>query len=245
MPTEQQDHPLIDGSTVRIYRNGNHQYWTDDDPIKRQSVTTLIEHVDGGAFGAGKGWAIKEIRKDYLEQGEGAIPRFDIPDILSNKARDEGNKLHSDIDKYIQTSGGHIAEENPAFLAWHRAMANHIYLDSEVFIYNPSMQYGGTVDQVALIGDDIVIQDVKSVDPESWAKHGSAYRKDKDHSQVAAYVMALRQLESRYKAIRGEMVYVLRDGSGVFTEEVDFNRGVSLFELSKKIKEIKGSKELK
>ena len=232
---EQQDHPLANGSTMRIYRNGNHQYWTDDDPIKRPSVTSLIAYVDGGAFGAGKGWAVREIRKHYLEQGEGGRPNFDIPDMLSAKARNEGNKLHSDIDKYIKTSGGHIAEENPAFLAWHRAMANTIYLDSEVFTYHPALNYGGTIDQVALVGDDIVVQDVKSVDPESWAKHGSQYRWAKDQTQTTAYIMALRQSGSRYKAVKGEIVYVLRDGSGVFTEEVHITTGMALFSSSRQI----------
>jgi hypothetical protein len=58
MPTETQNHPLSDGSTVNINRNGNHQYWVDDGP-KMWSVTSLVKHISGDTFGVGSNWALK------------------------------------------------------------------------------------------------------------------------------------------------------------------------------------------
>ena len=93
-----------------------------------------------------------------------------------------------------------------------------------------------------MVGDKIIIQDVKSVDPESWAKHGSKFRKGKDWGQVAAYITALQAMNSKYKTPHAQIVYVMRDGSGVAIEDVDLNMGFQLFKASMKLYEL--NKEL-
>lgn len=234
MAIEQQDHPLSDGGTMTIYRDGNHRYWTNEDTTKRPSVTTLIGHVSGDTFGAGVGWATKQTK---LHNDP------DAPRAVGEQARKEGEQLHKDISDFIDTSGGAIAE-TPAFNAWHRTMGNLIFLASEQFVYHPTLKYGGTLDQIALDGDKIIIQDVKSVDPESWAKYGSNYRKGKDWAQVAAYITALNKqaMNSKYQALYAQIVYVMRDGSGVAIEDVDLSLGFFLFRASMELYEL--NKEL-
>jgi hypothetical protein len=221
--TEQQDHPLADGSTLTIYRDGKHRYWTDEDKVKRPSVSTIVSYVDGNSFDAAVGWATKLMRETndpYAAKKSGEQSRL------------LGSQLHDEIDKYIRR--GDIAE-NPAFMSWYKAVGNLQFLAAEQFVYHPTLKYGGTLDQVALDGDKIIIQDVKSVDSASWAKYGSNNRKGKDWAQVAAYVTALNKqaMNSKYQALYAQIVYVMRDGSGVAIEDVDLNMGLHLFKASR------------
>ena len=219
--TEQQDHPLADGSTLTIYRDGKHRYWTDEDKIKRPSVSTIASYVDGNSFDVAVGWATKLMRETndpYAAKKSGEQSRL------------MGNQLHDEVDNYIKN--GDIAE-NPAFMAWYKAVGNLQFLASEQFVYHPALQYGGTLDQVCADGDRITIQDVKSVNPESWAKYGSSLRKAKDWAQVSAYLTGLNQMNSAYKTRYAQIVYVMRDGSGVAIEDVDLNMGFRLFKASR------------
>ena len=233
MAIEEMEHPIMSGEgVITIYRDGNHRYWTLDDTTKRPSVTSVIGHVSGDTFGAGVGWATKQTK---LHNDP------DAPKRVGEQARQEGEQLHKDISNFIDTSGGAIAE-SPAFNAWHKAMGNPIFLGSELFIYHPTLKYGGTLDQVALDGDKIIIQDVKSVDPESWAKYGAKLRRAKDWAQVSAYITALQAMNSKYTTPHAQIVYVMRDGSGVEIEDVDTNIGFNVFKASMTLYEL--NKEL-
>ena len=223
---EQQDHPLDNGSTVRIYRNGNHKYWTDEDNTKRSSASTIVSYVDGNSFDVAVGWATKLMRETndpYAAKKSGEQSRL------------MGNQLHDEVDNYIKN--GDIAE-NPAFMAWYKAVGNLQFLAAEQFVYHPTLKYGGTLDQIALDGDKIIVQDVKSVSPESWAKYGSSLRKAKDWSQVSAYITALQGMGSVYKTPHAQIVYVMRDGSGVAIEDVDLDMGFRLFKASMTLYEL-------
>lgn len=223
MTTEQQDHPLADRSTLTIYRDGKHRYWTDEDKIKRPSVSTIVSYVDGNSFDAAVGWATKLMRETndpYAAKKSGEQSRL------------MGSQLHDEVDKYIKH--GDIAE-NPAFMSWYKAVGNLQFLAAEQFVYHPTLKYGGTLDQIALDGDKIIVHDVKSVSPESWAKYGSSLRKAKDWAQVSAYITALQGMGSIYKTPHAQIVYVMRDGSGVAIEDVDLNMGVNLFKASRKL----------
>ena len=62
MPTETQSSLLFDGRRISISRNGNHQYWIEGEDDRMSSVTTMLGHLDSGAFGAGLGWGLKRGR---------------------------------------------------------------------------------------------------------------------------------------------------------------------------------------
>ena len=224
MPTETQQHPLADGSSVEISRNGNHQYWFGDGP-KMKNVTGLIGHVDGDGFGAGMGWALKMARENGGD--------LNAPRLLSKQSADIGNQLHEAIDGYIKT--GTISED-PLFMAWYAEHQHMDWLGSEKFLIHPEMQYGGTVDALALNSlNDTVIHDWKTVEPDSWHKYGDTLRRYKDWAQLAAYSHALEGMGSMWVPAEGYVTYVLRDGSEAVTVEADLELGMKLFQASREL----------
>ena len=226
MPTESQIHPLKDGS-LTIYKDGRHQYWTDDDTTKRPSVTTLTSYLSGDSFSAGVGYAVKQLNM-------GVDPKAATKD-----AAEEGNQLHADIETFIKSDGRTMAE-NPLFTSFYHELGNLNWIASELFVYNPELLYGGTVDGIVLSGD-AQIWDFKTVNPESWEKYGSSLRKVKDSAQLAGYALALGSMSSIYDIGQGYIAYILRDGSAVAVEPVDLEWGKRLFLKSKSVyEEIRG-----
>jgi hypothetical protein len=226
MATETQTHPLQSGSTLMISRNGNHQYWVEGGPRVR-NVTTLLKHVEGDTFGIGMNWALKLVREN---NGDLNVPRQ-----VSKESVDVGNRLHKAIDQYIKK--GVVNEEDPLFLSWFHAIGkNTEWLASERFLFHSGLRYGGTLDAVSMQADgEVVIHDLKTVEPESWAKYGSSLRINKDSAQLAAYADALTQMGSIWAPSSGYITYVRRDGSGAEVVEVDLERGSKLFGVSREL----------
>ena len=228
MPTETQQHPLTSGY-VAISRNGNHQYWIDDGP-KMRSVTSLVKHVEGDTFGVGLNWGLKIARENGGD--------LDAPRRLSKEALDGGVKLHDAVDTYIKH--GTISED-PVFMSWYNALGDEPWLASEVFLYHPTLQpgYGGTADALSYdihkYPSGMTLYDWKTVDQNSWQKHGSRLRINKDSAQLAAYADALITMGSAYAPTRGCIAYVMRDGSGVEVEDVDLEYGGKLFRASREL----------
>jgi hypothetical protein len=234
MAIETQEHllqaRLTGDDTLTISRNGNHQYWTHQG-TKVPSVTTMATHVDEGSFGAAMGWTLNQIKDNGGDLG--------APNRISKQAMEDGNQLHAAIDAYIQN--GTIAEGNPLFIAWlHEVGEKHDWLDSEQFIYHEKGLFGGTLDALSRDKeyphrDDSIssmVWDWKTVDPKSWAKHGSTFRHAKDSAQLAAYASALQHMGSIYVPTRGCIAYIMRDASAVVVEEVDLAWGWRLFQAS-------------
>jgi len=226
MASETQQHPLVDGSTVTISRNGNHQYWIDNGP-KMKSVTTMLRHLEGDTFGVGLNWGLKVVRENNGD--------MDAPKRLNATSIAVGNALHEAVDAYIQH--GTIDEEDQLFLAWFQAIGEPTdWLASERFLYHPALQYGGTLDSVSMNADgEVVIHDLKTVEPQSWARYGSTLRINKDSAQLAAYADALTAMGSIWSPTKGCITYVLRDGSGAEVVEVDMERGSKLFQASREL----------
>ena len=221
--SDPQQHPLIDGSSVSISRNGNHQYWIGDSGPKMRSVTGLISHIEGDTFGVGLNWGLKMVRE---HGGDLNAPRR-----INKESVDIGNHLHEAVDTYIKH--GTISED-PVFMAWHNRLGEEDFLASERFLYHPDLLYGGTVDAISMDrSGDIAIHDWKSVEPGSWAKYGSSLRINKDTAQLSAYADALTQMGSVWAPSTGSITYVLRDGSGAEVVEVDLERGSKLFQASR------------
>ena len=238
MPDTQQ-HPLKNKSFFTIHVNGNHQYWTDDDLVKRPSVTGLSAFTDSDAFGAGMGYAIKEAE----ETGNPQEARVQV-----KLAIDIGTDFHSHVDNYIKT--GAISED-PVFMCWYNEIAvNREFIASETLVYHPSLKYGGTADAFSLeaLGPDgedkVVLWDWKTVNRDSWEKvegygpnrgkqRGSSLRWIKDHAQVAGYAKCLKALDSVLEVDAAFICYVMRDGSYAVTELVDLAFGERVFDISR------------
>ena len=217
MPTESQLHPLRDGSSIEIFVNGLHQYWTEHDQVKRPSVSALTGHVDRDAFGAGQGYAIKQMNL-------GLDPRKSTKD-----AAEEGSKLHKDIDNFIKSDKKIIAEENNLFVKWHQELGDKEWITTERYVFNPELLYGGTLDAIGITATSSQLYDWKTVNPDSWHKYGSDLRKAKDSAQIAGYALALESMGSAFDVDQAFIAYILRDGSGVELEKVDLDWGRELF----------------
>jgi len=226
MSTITQQHPLVDGTTVEISRNGRHQYWVGDGP-RMPSVTGLAKYIDGGdAFGAGMNWALKVVREN---KGNLNAPRK-----MTRDATEMGNNLHEAIDNYI--TDGTITEDDPLFLAWFQIGQTLQLVEAERFLYHPRMQYGGTADAFSLSSSGgLAIHDWKTVNPDSWHKYGPSLRINKDSAQLAAYADALRAMGSIWVPNRGYLTYVLRDGSAAVVVEADLRHGLELFKASRNL----------
>jgi hypothetical protein len=61
-----QNHPLANGRTVRISRDGIHQYWVGDNGPKMKSVTGMLRHIDGGKFEISMNWTRKKINESIF-----------------------------------------------------------------------------------------------------------------------------------------------------------------------------------
>jgi hypothetical protein len=112
-----------------------------------------------------------------------------------------------------------------------RAIGTHWdWLATEVFLYYPTLLYGGTLDAIS---SGQAVWDWKTKDPDSYGLYGGSL---KDHAQVASYAMALREMGSTYAPVFANIAYVMRDGSGVDVVEVDLEAGMALFLQSRKMK---------
>jgi len=227
--TTTQQHPLADGTSVAISRDGRHQYWVGEKGPKMRGVTGLLGHVDSDSFGAGMGWGLKIAR----EHGGDLDTALNAPRQATKEAQDVGTQLHEAIDSFI--SNGTV-DENPLFLAWHAAHRDTDWLGSERLIVHPEMQYGGTADALSLDGQgNVVLHDWKTVEPKSWHRHGNSLRKFKDFAQVSAYAHALEGLSSIWVPTKGYITYVLRDGSEAVVVEADLTLGLQLFRASREL----------
>ena len=188
MVSETQTHRLFNGGSMEIERNGRHQYRVENGDWK-PSVTTMIDHLDAGAFGFGANWTRKlaryamfpeleeledtrreEHRKqtgdnarkeeiDRIQESrlasepmithsyEDLLAYVDTAMNVSKSAREEGTKLHEAIEAYINTR--EIDESNLAFTSWLKEFSTKTFLATELFCYNPELQYGGTIDGIA------------------------------------------------------------------------------------------------
>jgi hypothetical protein len=229
---ETQEHPLKGGTTLTVHVNGLHQYWTDDDPIKRPSVTGLAGFTDSNAFGAGMGYAIK------LAEMSGNPREAREQSAIDRKA---GEEFHAHVDNFIRH--GTISED-PVFLCWYNEVGmNREWLASETLVYHPE-KYGGTADAISLEAPDAgspartVLWDWKTVGRDSWEKidkgqqRGSSLRWMKDHAQVAGYAQALQAMGSAYEIDAAYICYVMRDGSYTVTEPVNLQFGGRVFTAS-------------
>jgi hypothetical protein len=227
MSAETQAHPLANGKTLNISRDGNHHYWIDGGD-KVRSVTGMVQHVEGDSFGSGMGWAIKVIRESG---GDTNAPRK-----RTQESQEAGTTLHATIEAYIKH--GTITEDNPLFLSWFKQGQSTGWIPqaSERFVYHPGMLYGGTLDAMSVSSSGcLAIWDFKTVESGSWHKYGDSLRRNKDWAQLAAYAEALRAMNSVWIPMHGYITYVLRDGSATITVEADLKRGLQLFKASREL----------
>ena len=222
MPTETQQHPLVNAS-LSISRNGRHQYWVDDGP-KVSSVTSLTAHVDGDKFGVGVNWAVKLVR----DSGD-----LEAPKRMSQESASIGTVLHNDIDRFIKT--GAIAE-NPLFSAWYSTIGQRFdWVASEIFIYHPTELFGGTIDAISLNPNDsggCIVWDWKTKERPSYEKYGGYLH---EQAQIAGYAAALRAMGSVYIPTKACIGYIMRDGLSTDTVDVDLPYATRLFMLSKEL----------
>lgn len=245
MPTEAQEHIAVDGSTLTIFRNGNHQYWSDRYPDlgKVPGATSLTGHVDSGSqmFGAGKGYAVKQIRNNGGD--------LSAPDAHTKRSIEAGTAFHDEVDRYIKEG---LVSESPEFLAWFHTLGESTkWVASESFVICSSWDggFGGTIDalaQEAAVQVDsrslVTLYDWKTLEEDHWNAYGSSLRKPKDTAQIGAYVWALRSMPSKWWPSKAYVAYVVRgENAACHVEEVNIDLGIELFTASYSMHQLRES----
>ena len=232
-----QEHPLKDGGADLLERNAGHMYRRiagSNQPPEFPGVSGIVKYVESfdSGFGAGQGWATKLIRES---RGDYGLPRR-----AGDEGRDMGVQLHGEVDAFIK-SEGKTAATSPMFASW-RDVVDPLFkwLASELFLVDEELGFGGTCDSIGRNQDtgELTIIDLKTVDPVSWQRYGSKHKRETNSAQLAAYASGLHRLNSTFAPERGFIVYVLRDGSGTFLEEVDFDRGYKFFMAAKQMHDL-------
>ena len=211
---EKQEHPLADGGSMVVYRDGRHRYYDEEAHVACPSVTTTLVHLDP-PFGAGVGWAKNEMAKGI------------DPSATSAEARKLGNELHKAIDEYIKD--GTVDESNLAFSAWFKEFSRTEWVASEQFVLSSGEHglFGGTLDAISMDKDgELVLHDWKS--KSSFREVGR-----KDMAQIGGYYLGLKSMGSAYLPQKAVISYVLRDGSGLHNIPVNLEYCVELFKSAR------------
>lgn len=83
-----------------------------------------------------------------------------------NRAADKGTSVHNAIENWIKFGIEDIQPEHrgyfDGFLEWWEKSGPIIVVGSEVRMYHKLMRYGGTIDLLAYIGDELTLVDYKS-----------------------------------------------------------------------------------
>tara|TARA_R100000963_G_C4635539_1_gene99748 strand:- start:233 stop:907 length:675 start_codon:yes stop_codon:yes gene_type:complete len=212
MSTESQVHPLKNGS-LTIYRNGKHQYWTNEDETKRPGVTSIAKLADGDMFSVGSNWATKIIR-----ESDGDV---DAPRRVGDEARDIGAKLHTDIDNFINRKG--TAEENKLFVHWlNHCVGHRKWLASEQLVISEG-SYGGTTDAFSDEESGLCLWDWKTVTSQREPYKSTI-------AQMGGYTKALREMGSIYAPDIAYVGMISRDATWSELYPVDLVEAVELFE---------------
>ena len=227
-----QDHILRYGGKMKVQRKDtttplwtSHKYSIKEN-LWVPSVSSLTGHIDGNTFNIAAGWATKLIRDSGGD--------IDAVKNYNDKALEDGNRLHAQIEDYILSKryGGKekIAEE-PMFMAWYEEMKDFDFIAAESFVYHSS-GYGGTIDAIGIDPEDgaLVAFDWKTKKPgENLPKTPSW---PKDMAQLSAYIGALNDMDSAWLPERGIVCYVTRDGERSYQRNIDYELGLELFESS-------------
>ena len=223
--------------TKKIGANEVHKYMVTgldgQTGAELSSVTALNKHTEGDTFGVAVNWATKLIR----ESGN-----FNAPNEDTAKSIASGNALHECIERYIKSNGKEIDEENDMFTAWLKDVGSkHNWLASEVFLYHPVLNYGGTADAISIDAETMepVIWDWKTKNRNTYERYGPSLSY-KDHAQLAAYANALDNMGSIYTPTKGNLVYIMRDGSYADVVPVDLQLSTEIFGLSARMAHLAG-----
>jgi hypothetical protein len=228
---EEQLHPIADGTKLRISRTTvkhgrgeSHEYRVNNGP-PLNGVTKITKFCEGDGFGAGKGFAVKEIRDSGGD--------LKAPDRVSGEAADLGNNLHRSIDNYITDQI--VDEEDDIFMAWFRTFGEYDWLTSERFVCHPK-GFGGTIDAIAREDDGtIAVYDWKTRKRDTYERNGP-YAGEK--AQISAYAKALQAMGSNWAPTKAYIVYVMRDGSYAERVEVDIEKYWRLFRAAKIVADV-------
>lgn len=176
---------------VGLFRDQHHRYyWAGEGPMI--SATTAIGVLDKPAV---VGWAKREVAKSavrnlpalvqmVLEGGPDAAARWlqGIPDFKRDKAANLGSRVHHLAEQIVRGESPEIEPiEAPFVVAYQNFLRERfpIFLMVEEMVCSLRYGYGGTLDAIARIGDDVWLLDIKT---------GGAY--EETALQLAAYARA-------------------------------------------------------
>ena len=223
-----QEHETLDGKIIQIAMNNinnTHKYRVKEPRMKNfsefsKSVSSVVQAIDVGAFGAGVRYAISEAKK---------TGKPDQANDTTQESIDLGTALHKRIEDYIRY--GSIDTDDQTFMNWYDTVGKDTnWVATEVFCYDSTFGYGGTIDALSFDGTTYTIWDWKT-------KNTNTYRRNwyypKDRAQLAGYARALMNMESKYYPVmEAKIAYVMRDSDLVEVQSFNIGQYITLFESS-------------
>ena len=220
-----QEHKTLDGKVLKIAmydNNGSHKYSLKEPHQEKfgelsPSVTSLIKRIDD-SFSAGRACTIYEAKRTGVPEQAS---------LTSEEAIKSGIAFHQRVEDYINY--GTIDPDDDMFMAFYKEIGKDTnWVASEVFCYDRTFNYGGTIDAISFDGVQYTVWDFKT-------KNDKTYRRNwyypKDRAQLSAYARALMNMQSSYYPVmEAKIVYVMRDSPLVEVQSFNLGDYISLFE---------------
>jgi hypothetical protein len=220
---------------------GSHRYQVIGDPAIDEekllpSCSTIAKYADSGGGDGLIHWAL-DAYEETNQKNAFAYYR--------EVAADTGNKLHAEIHEFIAKKIADKKHEpktqSPLFWSWYSSMHERgvQWIGAEVMVYNRELQYGGTIDAIALVDGKYTLFDWKTTT--QLSKNGKKkYYSRADHAvQVAGYLMALHNEEVNFVQ-SAYVVYIYRDTNEVEWRKVDIASATTAFRACNTLYDIKG-----
>jgi hypothetical protein len=224
--------------------NGNHRYVVEGVEGSLPSCSTISKHIGSTSADPLIYWGAKLA----LETG-----RVDAFKDSGKASTDVGTAFHAEIQHFIEKQK---MPKNPSalFLKWFahfRELGVVDWLASEYVLYHPEHEYGGTIDAIGVMDDEITVFDWKTT-TELDSKGKKKKINDPVHAtQLGGYFDALlSQPKDWWEEIVGKgvdkptqayVVYLYKDTENIQLKQVNIWQSIKAFRDCHSIYQLKGS----
>jgi hypothetical protein len=231
--------------------NGQHRYVVEGvnlspktgKPLAMSSCSTIADHIDTYSGGL-VDWAAKLA----IEYGDPKAHKIE-----SQKSKDIGTALHEEINHYI-VSGTAPKDSSKLFNVWFSYMREEFgideYLASEYVLFHPVLEYGGTVDALAMAHGEVTIFDWKTHDELKGDGSLKTFVPLDEAVQLGGYYDALsNQPIEWYEEVvgkgvkpptKGYIINIYKDTLRAEKREVNLPRAAQAFQYCQQVHKSKG-----
>ena len=223
--------------------NGQHRYVVEGVKGSLPSCSTIAKHIGSTSADPLIYWGARLA----LETG-----KVDAFKDAGKASMDIGTAVHAEIEHFIQ-KGKMPKDPSALFLKWFahfRELGVDDWLVSEYMMYHPLYEYGGTVDAITIMNDEVTIFDWKTT-TELDSKGKKKKINDPVHAtQLGGYFDALVSQPKEWweeavgkgveKPTKAYVVYLYRDTENIELKEVDLWKSLKVFRDCHSLYQMKG-----